>query len=170
VCQADDDDTYLVLASQYMSGNGFNFLTKTNDGALYPVAFGSRRCCGNEKFLHSYLGEGFAGNWAMNKVRHMCYGRPFVWVTDCYAVRFILSYAGANQAILCLQMRLMGWDVDIVHRTNNYLVNADYWSRLDSDLCCNPSFREYLHPVSDLRRAHPPPTDLPIKPENIPYY
>jgi hypothetical protein len=49
----------------------------------------------------------------MNKFRHMCYGRCFVWVTDCYAVKFILSYDGANQAILHLQMRLMGWDVDI---------------------------------------------------------
>jgi len=106
----------------------------------------------------------------MNKVRHMCYGRRFVWATDCYAVRFKLSYDGANQAILCLQMRLMGWDVDIVHRTNDYLVDAYYWSRLDSDLCYDPSFREYLHIVSDLRRAHPPLTDLPMKPENMPYY
>jgi hypothetical protein len=24
----------------------------------------------------------------------------------------------------------MGWDVDIAHRTNDYLVDADYWSRL----------------------------------------
>jgi len=106
----------------------------------------------------------------MNKVRHMCYGRRFVWATDCYAVRFKLSYDGANQAILCLQMRLMGWDVDIVHRTNDYLVDANYWSWLDSDLCYDLSFREYLHIVSDLRRAHPPLTDLPMKPENMPYY
>jgi len=170
VCQADDDETSLALASQFMSGNGFNFLTKTNGSALYPVAFGSRRTRGNEKHLHSYLGEGFSGDWAMNKVRHMCYGRRFVWVTDCYAVKFILSYEGANQAILRLQMRLMGWDVDIVHRTNDYLVDADYWSRLDADLCYDPSFRQYLHIVSNLRQANPPPTDLPMKPENMPYY
>ncbi len=54
----------------------------------------------------------------MNKFRHMCWGHRFVWVTDCYAVKFILLYDGANQAILRLQMRLMGWDVDIVHRRN----------------------------------------------------
>jgi hypothetical protein len=96
VCQADDEDTSLALASQFMSGNGFHFLTKTNGGAFYPVAFGSGRCRGNERFLHLYLGKGFTGDWAMNKVRHMCYGRRFVWVTDCYAVKFILSYDGAN--------------------------------------------------------------------------
>ena len=106
----------------------------------------------------------------MNKVRHMCYSKCFVWVTDCYAVKFILSYDGANQAILCLQMGLMGWDIDILHRTNDYLINANYWSQLNKDLCYDPSFREYLHIVSELRRTHPPPTDLPMKAENMPYY
>ena len=41
VCQADDDDVSLALACQFMSENGFHFLTKTNGGVLYPVAFGS---------------------------------------------------------------------------------------------------------------------------------
>ena len=77
VCQADDDDDSLALASQFMLGNGFHFLTKTNGGVLYPVAFGSQRTRGNENHLHSYLGEGFCGDWAMNKVRHMCYGCRF---------------------------------------------------------------------------------------------
>ena len=74
VCQADDDDVSLALESQFSLGNGFHFLTKSNVGVLYPVAFGSRRTRGNEKHIHSYLGEGFCGDWAMNKVRHMCYG------------------------------------------------------------------------------------------------
>jgi hypothetical protein len=43
VCQADDDNVSLALASQFMSGNSFHFLTKTNSGVLYPVAFGSQR-------------------------------------------------------------------------------------------------------------------------------
>ena len=170
VCQPDDDDASLALSSQFMSGNGFHFLTKANQGTLHPVAFGSRRTRGNERYLHSYLGEGFAGDWAMNKVRHMCYGRRFVWVTDCYAVKFLLSYDGANQAILRLQMRLMGWDVDIVHRTNDYLVDADYWSRLDSDLCYDPSFKKYLQLVAELRKTHPAPCELPMKEEHMPYY
>ncbi len=28
-------------------------------------------------FSHSYLGKGFCGNQAMNKVLHMCFGRWF---------------------------------------------------------------------------------------------
>ena len=41
VCQADDDDVSLALTSQFMSGNGFHFLTKTNGSVLYPIAYGS---------------------------------------------------------------------------------------------------------------------------------
>jgi hypothetical protein len=62
VCQPDDDKTSLALALQFMSGNGFHFLLKTNGGVLYPVAFGSRRTRGNEIYLHLYLAEGFAGD------------------------------------------------------------------------------------------------------------
>ena len=60
--------------------------------------------------------------------------------------------------------------MDIVHQTNNYLIDADYWSQHDADfLCYDPSFRTYLHLVSDLRKAHPPPTSLPMKSEHMPY-
>ena len=41
VCQADNDDVSLALASQFMLENGFHFITKTNGGVLYPIAFSS---------------------------------------------------------------------------------------------------------------------------------
>jgi hypothetical protein len=153
-----------------MSGKGFYFFSKDNKCVLHPVAFGSQCTRKNEKFLHSYLGEGFSGDWAMNKIRHMCYGRQFVWVTGCYAVEFILSYDGPNQSVLRLQMRLVRWDINIVHCTNDYLANADYWSRLDADLCYDPSFRQYLQIVANLCRTHPSPSKLPMREENMPYY
>jgi hypothetical protein len=53
VCQSNHDKTSLALASQFMSGNGFHFLTNKDGGALYPIAFGSHRTRGNDKFLHS---------------------------------------------------------------------------------------------------------------------
>ncbi len=108
VCQPNNDNVSLELVLQFMLGNGFHFLTTTNGGVLHPVVFGGQRTRGNKKYLHSYLCEAFCSNYAMNKFRHMCWGCRFVWVTDCYAVKFILSYDGANQAILRLQMRLMG--------------------------------------------------------------
>jgi hypothetical protein len=145
-------------------------MTKDGGGILHPVAFGSCRMRGNEKRLHSYLGEGFAGDWAINNIRHMCFGHRFVWVTNCYTVKFILSYDCSNPAILRLQMHLMCWDVDIVHRANDFLVDADYWSRLNADLCHDPTFCKYLQFVSSICTAHPPPTALPMQPENMPYY
>jgi hypothetical protein len=75
VCQPGDDNCSLVMTAQYISGNGFGFVTKDRSGILHPVAFGSRRTRGNKKQLHSYLVEGFAGDWVINKVRHMCFGR-----------------------------------------------------------------------------------------------
>jgi hypothetical protein len=50
-------------------------------------------------------------------------------------------------------MRLMGWDVDIVHRNNNYSAGANYKSLLDADLCYDPSFQRYLHLVAELRKS-----------------
>jgi hypothetical protein len=41
VCQPDDDDASLQLVAHYMSGNGFDFMTSTSQGKLYPIAFGS---------------------------------------------------------------------------------------------------------------------------------
>jgi hypothetical protein len=154
----------------YRSGSDFSFMTKGSSATIRPVAFGGRRCRGNEIRLHSHLGECFAGDWAINKNRHMLFGQRFVWVTDCYAAKFILSYDGSNPAILRLQMRLMCWDVDIVHRNDTHLTDADYWSRLGADICFDPMFKSYLDFDRGLRERFAAPTSLPMKPENMPYY
>ncbi len=170
VCQPDDNEEFLELVLQFMSGNGFHFLMKKDHSVLYPVAFRGHRPRGNEKFLHLYLGEAFCGDFTMNKYQHMCYGRHFVWVTDCYAVKFILLYDSTNQAILCLQMHLMRWDMDIVHHRNDHLVDADYWSCLDCDLRYDPSFCRYLRLVESFHKTHPDPTKIPIHAQHMPYY
>ena len=64
----------------------------------------------------------------------------------------------------------MGWDVNIVHRTNDYLVDADYWSRLDSDLCYNLLFKKYLRLVAEMQKNYPAPKELPMKDKHMPYY
>jgi hypothetical protein len=93
-----------------------------------------------------------------------------VLVTDCYAIKFILSYEGGNPAILRLQMRLMCWDVDIIHWPHSELIDADYWSCLGADINFDPLFRKYLQLTDQLRKSKPAPTDLPMHPENMPYY
>ncbi len=170
LCQPASDDATLKAVQEYWDGKGFLFMTKSSSTILHPVCFGARRSRGNEVRLHSHLGEGFAGDYAINKCRHMLFGQRFVWVTDCYAIKFIMSYEGGNSAILCLQMHLMCWDVDIVHRPDTELIDADYWLRLGVDLDFDPLLRGYL--AYALARCHssPPPTDLPMRQENMPYY
>ena len=91
-------------------------------------------------------------------------------MTDCYAIKFILSYEGGNPAILRLQMRLMCWDVDIVHWPDTELIDADYWSRLGGDLNFDPLYHKYLQLTHHLRKSKPAPTGLSMRPENMPYY
>jgi hypothetical protein len=141
VCQLGTDESSKAAMVAYQSGSDFAFMTKDAKGVLCPVAFGGRRCRGNEVRLHSHLSEGFTGDWAINKNRHMLFGTRFVWVTDCYAIRFILSYDGNNLAVLRLQMQLLCWDMDIVHRNDLYITDADYWSRLCEDICYDPLFK-----------------------------
>jgi hypothetical protein len=64
----------------------------------------------------------------------------------------------------------MCWDVDIVHRNDIHLTDADYWSRLGADICFDPLFKSYLDFDRGIRERCPAPTSLPMKPENMPYY
>jgi hypothetical protein len=64
----------------------------------------------------------------------------------------------------------MCWDVDIVHRRDTELINADYWSRLSIDIDFNPLFCMYLDFTHQLWKSHPAPTDLPLQTKNMPYY
>jgi hypothetical protein len=170
VCQPGNNEASNAAMKAYQSGKDFSFMTKSSTAVLNPVEFGSRCCRGNKVCLHSHMGKGFSGDHAMNKCRHYLFGQRFVWVTNCYNIKFILSYNGANHAILHLQMCLMGWDVDIVHRNDHYIIDADYWLRLGADLCFDPLFKTYPDLTRTLCHSNPPPTSFPMKPENMPYY
>jgi hypothetical protein len=100
----------------------------------------------------------------------MLFGICFVWVTDCYAFCFILLYDRNNPAILWMQMQLMCWDADVIHQNDTYLAKADYWLQLGKDICFNPYFRDYLQFDRSLCAEFPAPTDLPMFPQNMPYY
>jgi hypothetical protein len=73
VCRPGTDESSEAAMVAYCSGSNFAFMTKEAKGVLRPVAFGGRRCRGNKICLHSHLGEGFAGNWAINKNRYMLF-------------------------------------------------------------------------------------------------
>ncbi len=142
--QPGNDEASTQAAQDYRDSNRFSFMLKGSKSILRPVCFEAQWTCSNEVWLHSHLGKGFSGDYAINKCRQYALGQRFVWVTDCYAIKFILSYGGGNPAILHLQMRLMCWDVDIVHRPDSELIDANYWSRLGADINFDPLFRKYL--------------------------
>ncbi len=169
-CQPADDDISTAVMTTRMKGGHFDFMTDESRAMLHPVAFGCRRTHGNKTRLHSHLGEGFAGNWSINKCRHMCFGQRFTWVTDCYTIKFILSYDGCNSTVLHLQMRFMCWDMDIEHRNDHWLTDADYFSCLGANLCFDPLLKDYIQRTDFLRRRNPPVTSLPMGPENMPYF
>jgi hypothetical protein len=170
LCQPGNNKASTAAMNAYQSSVDFSFMTKLSTAALHLVAFGTQHCRGNKVCLHSHLGEGFLGDCMMIKYRHYLFGQQFVWVTNCYAIKFILSYDGANHAILRLQMCLMGWDIDIVHRNDHYITDADYWSCLGTDLYFDPLFKTYLNITRMLRIKNPPPTLFPMKSKNMPYY
>ncbi len=92
----------------------------------------------------------------------------FTALTDYNALRFILSYGGPNAVILCLQMRLMLWAMNLYHRPGTEMV-PNYWSRLGVDLCFDEMARNYLNLTTNLRKLYPPVTGTML-PENIPGY
>ncbi len=168
--QPAKDEASTRAAQDYRNGKGFSFMIKGSMARLRPVCFSARRTRGNKVRLHSHLGKGFSGDYAINKCRQYIFGQCFIWVMDCYAIKFILSYKGGNSAILRLQMQLMCWDVNIIHRSDSELVDADYWSHLEADLNFDPLFRRYLELNHHLCWSSLAPTDLPMRPKNMPYY
>jgi hypothetical protein len=138
--QPGNNETLVNTAKDYLDGKGFSFMTKGSAAVLHPVCFGACRTRRNKVQLHSHLGEGFSGDYAINKCCVYIFSQCFVWVTDSYTIKFILSYECGNPAILRLQMRLMCLDVDIVHRLDTELVDADYWSYLGVDIEFDPLF------------------------------
>jgi hypothetical protein len=67
VCQPGTDTASEQAMAAYQAGRDFAFMTMDSSTVLRPVAFGSRRHRSNEISLHSHLGEGFSGDWVINK-------------------------------------------------------------------------------------------------------
>ena len=58
----------------------------------------------------------------------------------------------------------------IVHHNDNFLANAEYFFRLGTNLCYNPLLHEYIQQIHAFKLSTPLPMDLPMQPENMPYY
>eukprot|EP00984_Skeletonema_dohrnii_P006306 scaffold2258_cov84-Skeletonema_dohrnii-CCMP3373.AAC.7 len=170
-CLQPDDTHQQSIDSmrREMAGGPCEFLNDEFKLRLRPTSFGSRITRGMEPNLHSYIGEIIAGLWAIKHNAIRCFGQRFTWITDCYAVKFILTYEGSNPVVNRLKMQLLLWNMDIVHRNNKWLVDADFFSRCGEALCYDPLWRDYVGRTGDLLRRHTPATG-PMLPENMPGY
>jgi hypothetical protein len=144
LCQPGDD----ALAWQAMldedAGGPCKFeLTVGGKLRLFPIAFGCRKCVGNEVHFHSHVGEATAAAYAMSKNRHLLWGRPFTLVTDCYALLWILNYQDDNAALRRLQLGLLGLWFTVAHRVSSLNADPDYWSRLGDEIHFDPLLYKY---------------------------
>ena len=81
-----------------------------------------------------------------------------------------MSYEVNNPIILRLQMRLMLWVMGPYHRTNDWLIDADYFSRCDADLCYDPLVMEYLNKTIKLCKLYPPVSGAMLPHQNMPCF
>ena len=126
VClQPTDDEVSLAAMRHEMAGGPCEFLRDGEESPQFiPIDYVRKRTKGYEKRLHSHLGEGFAGDWGLNKCKNFLWGIRNSWITDSYAMRFILSYDGTNGPLCRLQMWLCMLHVDIHHRDAKWLCQS----------------------------------------------
>ena len=100
MCQPNNDQESLAAMKRKIDGGECEFLRPKSKLLLRSTGLGSRMTRGREDKLHSHLGEGFCLDWAINHNRAKLWGCRFTAITDCYGLRFILTYDGANPVIL----------------------------------------------------------------------
>jgi len=104
--QADSNHPASIAAmNREMNSGECKFLLPKSTLRFHATGFGSPTTRGRESCLHSHLGEAFALDWAIHKNRAKLWGIRFTALTDCMALRFIMTYDGPNPVLLCLQMR-----------------------------------------------------------------
>ena len=68
-----------------------------------------------------------------------------------------MSYAGNNPAIYGLHMELMYWSFTLVHRSSNWVIDADYWSRIAENIHVDPLLAQYTSLAQTLYKKYKPP-------------
>ena len=91
----------------------------------------------------------------MGKCSHYTWGGRNTWIADQYALVFLLTYDGDNAPVRRLQMRVMNYFVDVVHRNAHFMTPADYLSRYVGDLWWDPLISEYNAYAETLCKKHP---------------
>ena len=101
ICQpSSDDPASMAEMHREMEGGDCEFLLPKSTLCLRSTGFGSRTTRGRKSSLHSHLEEAFALDWAIHRHRAKLWGVRYTALTDCFALRFILTYDGSNPVLL----------------------------------------------------------------------
>ena len=98
--QPTGDLASLAAMNRKIAGSECEFLLPKSKLQLRSTGFGSSAARCRKANLHSHLGKGFALDWAIHKNCAKLWGVRFTALTDCFALRFILTYTRTNPALL----------------------------------------------------------------------
>ena len=138
ICQPNDDPQSMKATEEEDARGQSKFDLTLSGLRLLPCSFGSRKCMEREKHYHSYYGEAMAFKFGIIKTNILLHGRPFTGITNCVALKWLMTYNGLNSVIQRLQMELMTWWFTLHHRPNRMTVDANYWSCLNQMMHIDP--------------------------------
>lgn len=99
------------------------------DGHQHPVHFVSRRTTSAEQVYHSTELELLGVVWVVTRLRMYLYGKEFVLITDCEAVRQGLQKRQLVPRIARWVLQLQEFNFRVLHRSGKLLPHVDALSR-----------------------------------------
>ncbi|KAM7300927.1 putative polyprotein of retroviral origin [Ixodes scapularis] len=112
------------------SGQGLGaVLAQVLDGQEHPIAFASRQLNEAEKRYGATEQECLGVVWAVCHFRCYLFGRHFRVITDCNALKWLMSVRDPNLRLARWNLLLQQHSFEIVHRAGKLNQNADLLSR-----------------------------------------
>ena len=108
-------------------------LAQEHDGVEKVVQYLSRKLDNTERKYGATEKECLGVVWAIEKCRPYLWGRHFTVVTDCVALRWLMTTADPNGRLVRWAMRLCEYDFTVKYRKGSTNANADALSRLFRD-------------------------------------
>lgn len=167
LCQPDNSKTSLDAMKREDEGGECEFDLTLKGPRLLPIAMGGRKTIGNEQHFHSHPGESIAATFGIRKNRHFLWGRTFTLLTDCRALKWLMTYDGNNHAVRRLQLEMLGYWFTIVNRPQRMLEDANYFSRLAANIHIDPLLKDYLTIARQLYSKYKP-EDEDLTSNNMP--
>ncbi|KAH0811943.1 hypothetical protein GEV33_010848 [Tenebrio molitor] len=110
-------------------GLGAALLQKQANGNWKPIAYMSRQTTDPETRYHSYELETLAVYEAVKRFRNFLFGRHFVIVTDCNAMRLTWQKRDLTPRVGRWWLAMQDFDFEVEHRPGCQMVHVDSLSR-----------------------------------------